>query len=94
MICRYPFVVLYLLMLCGPLWGQPDFRWPVAMSGVSNFTGNLGEPRPHPQNSSVHLHHWHKGIDIPKTNDNSSRIPAAGQISGGILPSCKEEPHG
>ena len=73
-------VIPCLLVLSGALWGQPDFRWPVDMSGVRNFTGNLGEPRPDPQNSSVHLHHWHKGIDIPKTNGTTIRIPADGKI--------------
>ena len=71
-------VILCLLVLCGPLWGQPDFRWPVDMSGVSNLTGNLGEPR---GSANVHLDHWHKGIDIPKTNGETISIPADGRIT-------------
>ena len=95
MICRCSFVILSLLVIGSPLWSQPTFRWPVDMGGVSNLTGNLGEPRPdNIENPTVHLHHWHKGIDIPKLNGETIRIPAASQISGGILPSCKEEPHG
>ena len=82
MIRRYPFVIFYLLTLCGPLWGQPDFRWPVDMDDVGNLTGNLGEPRPdNIDNPTVHLHHWHKGIDIPKTNEETIRIPAAGKVT-------------
>lgn len=30
MIRRYPFVIFYLLMLCRPLWSQPNFHWPLA----------------------------------------------------------------
>ncbi len=46
MIRRYPLVILSLLMLCGPLGGQPEFSWPVDMAGVDTLNGNLGEPRP------------------------------------------------
>ena len=82
MIHRYPFVIFYLLMLCRPLWGQPDFIWPVDMANVDTLSGNLGEPRPdNIENPTIHLDHWHKGIDIPKTNGENIRIPAAGKIT-------------
>ena len=83
MIHRYTFVIFYLLMLCRPLWGQPNFSWPVDMGGVNNLTGNLGEPRAEDPNSPHinPLHHWHKGIDIPKTNELPIRIPAAGKVT-------------
>ncbi|MCE2449732.1 MAG: M23 family metallopeptidase [Candidatus Latescibacteria bacterium] len=82
MICRCSFVILSLLVLGSPLWSQPTFRWPVDRAGVSNLTGNLGEPRPDDINDpTVHLHHWHKGIDIPKTNGTTIRIPAAGKVT-------------
>ena len=83
MIHHYTFVIFYLLMLCRPLWGQPNFSWPVDMGGVNNLTGNLGEPRAEDPNSPYinPLHHWHKGIDIPKTNELPIRIPAAGKVT-------------
>ena len=32
----------------------------------TNLTGTLGEPRTNPEDATDYLHHWHKGIDIPK----------------------------
>ena len=66
-----------LFVLCGSLWGQPTFRWPVDMAGVRNFTGTLGEPR---GSATVHLDHWHKGIDIPKAIEETVSAPADGTV--------------
>lgn len=80
---RIPFVIVCLLTIYGTLWSQPDFRWPVDMANVDTLGGNLGEPRAqNPYFPHINpLDHWHKGIDIPKTNGDSIRIPAVGKIT-------------
>ena len=98
-------VVVCLFVLCGSLWGQPTFRWPAGRAGVRNFTGTLGEPRTNPRDATDYLHHWPKGLGIPKTNgdtilvvDLSDSIGIFHSLSLSLAlrppPTCKEEPHG
>ncbi len=61
MIRRYPFVIFYLLVLCGPLGGQPEFSWPVDMAGVENLSGTLGEPRPDEEENPTIPFSWRSG---------------------------------